>query len=258
MPTSPRSWLYRLYNRRIAAGLEPSGRLPRHVGVITDGNRRWAKEFGTTTEDGHRAGAKRIVEFIGWCDELGIEVVTLYVLSKENLQRADDEVEALGTIIADMVDDIAQRDGIEVNLVGDLALLPQPLRARLEGAVEASTDHARARVRVNIAAGYGGRQEIVTAVRELLRESLDEGRPLEDAIESVTEDGISEHLYTKGQPDPDLIIRSSGEQRLSGFLIWQSAYTEFYFCEAYWPAFRRTDFLRALRSYAERNRRYGK
>ncbi|HLS33070.1 MAG TPA: polyprenyl diphosphate synthase, partial [Brevibacterium sp.] len=123
---------------------------------------------------------------------------------------------------------------------------------------DASTAHADARVRVNIAAGYGGRQEIVAAVRELLRESLDEGRSLEHAIDSVTEDGISEHLYTKGQPDPDLIIRSSGEQRLSGFLIWQSAYTEFYFCEAYWPAFRRTDFLRALRAYAERNRRYGK
>jgi len=258
MPTSPRSWLYRLYNRRIAAGLEPSGRLPRHVGVITDGNRRWAKEFGTTTEDGHRAGAKRIVEFIGWCDELGIEVVTLYVLSKENLQRSEAEVQALGTIIADMVDDIAQRDGIEVSLVGDLALLPLDLRDRLERAADASTAHADARVRVNIAAGYGGRQEIVAAVRELLRESLDEGRSLEHAIDSVTEDGISEHLYTKGQPDPDLIIRSSGEQRLSGFLIWQSAYTEFYFCEAYWPAFRRTDFLRALRAYAERNRRYGK
>src|SRR5699024_157967 len=250
MPTSPRSWLYRLYNRRIAAGLEPSGRLPRHVGVITDGNRRWAKEFGTTTEDGHRAGAKRIVEFIGWCDELGIEVVTLYVLSKENLQRSEAEVQALGTIIADMVDDIAQRDGIEVSLVGDLALLPLDLRDRLERAADASTAHADARVRVNIAAGYGGRQEIVAAVRELLRESLDEGRSLEHAIDSVTEDGISEHLYTKGQPDPDLIIRSSGEQRLSGFLIWQSAYTEFYFCEAYWPAFRRTDFLRALRAYA--------
>lgn len=258
MRTSPRSWLYRLYNRRIAAGLEPTGRLPRHVGVITDGNRRWAKEFGTTTEDGHRTGAQRIVEFIGWCDELGIEVVTLYVLSKENLQRSADEVRILGSIIGDMVDAIAQRQGTEVHLVGDLSLLPDALRSRLAEAAGASAPRDRARIRVNIAAGYGGRQEIVAAVRELLQESADAGRSLEQAIESVTEDGISEHLYTKGQPDPDLIIRSSGEQRLSGFLIWQSAYTEFYFCEAYWPAFRRTDFLRALRAYAERNRRYGK
>ena len=258
MPTSPRSWLYRLYDRRIAAELEPSGRLPRHVGVITDGNRRWAKEFGTTTEDGHRMGAQRIVELIDWCDELGIEVVTLYVLSKENLQRSAEEVAILGTIIGDMVDDIARRDGSEVRLVGDLTLLPDELRARLATAAEASTAGDRALIRVNIAAGYGGRQEIVAAVRELLRDSLEEGRSLEQAIESVTEEGISEHLYTKGLPDPDLIIRSSGEQRLSGFLIWQSAYTEFYFCEAYWPAFRRTDFLRALRAYAERNRRYGK
>ena len=157
-----------------------------------------------------------------------------------------------------MVDDIARRDGSEVRLVGDLTLLPDELRARLATAAEASTAGDRARIRVNIAAGYGGRQEIVAAVRELLRDSLEEGRSLEQAIESVTEEGISEHLYTKGLPDPDLIIRSSGEQRLSGFLIWQSAYTEFYFCEALWPDFRRVDFLRALRDFSFRERRLGK
>ncbi|GAA2086487.1 MULTISPECIES: polyprenyl diphosphate synthase [Brevibacterium] len=262
MQPQPPRWLYRLYNRRIAAGLEPTGRLPRHVGVITDGNRRWAKEFGQTTADGHRAGAQRILQFIDWCDELGIEVVTLYVLSKENLQRSEEEVSVLGAIIGDLVDDIAGRDGCEVRLVGDLGLLPEGLRERLTAAARSSAGRENgrepARIRVNIAAGYGGRQEIVTAVRELLREGEAAGMSLSEAIESVTEQGISEHLYTKGQPDPDLIIRSSGEQRLSGFLIWQSAYTEFYFCEVYWPAFRRTDFLRALRDYAERGRRYGK
>ncbi|WP_029089666.1 isoprenyl transferase [Brevibacterium album] len=262
MQPQPPKWLYRLYNRRIAAGLEPTGRLPRHVGVITDGNRRWAREFGQTTVDGHRAGAQKILQFIGWCEELGIEVVTLYVLSKENLQRSAEEVSALGGIIGDLVDDIAARDACEVRLVGDLGMLPEDLRGRLTAAAEASTagpgGAGAARVRVNVAAGYGGRQEIVNAVRELLTERAEAGESLEQAIEAVTEEGISEHLYTKGQPDPDLIIRSSGEQRLSGFLIWQSAYTEFYFCEVYWPAFRRTDFLRALRDYAERGRRYGK
>lgn len=250
-------WLYRLYNRQIVRELAPSDRIPRHVGVITDGNRRWAKEFGATTEQGHRAGAQKIVEFLGWCDEIGIEVVTLYVLSRENLQRTPDEVETLVAIISDMVEQIAQSDKYAVNLVGDLSVLPQPLRARLENAQESSRG-GRPSVHVNVAVGYGGRQEIVNAIKSYLRAESAAGTSMEAAINALTEERLAEHLYTKGQPDPDLIIRSSGEQRLSGFLIWQSAYSEFFFCEAYWPAFRKTDFLRAVRDYSQRQRRYGK
>ncbi|MDK7748859.1 isoprenyl transferase [Brevibacterium sp. UMB10442] len=250
-------WLYRLYNRQIVRELAPSDRIPRHVGVITDGNRRWAKEFGATTEQGHRAGAQKIVEFLGWCDEIGIEVVTLYVLSRENLQRTPDEVEALVAIISDMVEQIAQSDTYAVNLVGDLSVLPEPLRARLEKAQESSRG-GQPSVHVNVAVGYGGRQEIVNAIKSYLRAESAAGTSMEDAINALTEESLAEHLYTKGQPDPDLIIRSSGEQRLSGFLIWQSAYSEFFFCEAYWPAFRKTDFLRAVRDYSQRQRRYGK
>lgn len=250
-------WLYRLYNRQIVRELAPSDRIPRHVGVITDGNRRWAKEFGATTEQGHRAGAQKIVEFLGWCDEIGIEVVTLYVLSRENLQRTPEEVETLVAIISDMVEQIAQSDAYAVNLVGDLSVLPEPLRARLEKAQESSRS-GQPSVHVNVAVGYGGRQEIVNAIKSYLRAESAAGTSMEDAINALTEESLAEHLYTKGQPDPDLIIRSSGEQRLSGFLIWQSAYSEFFFCEAYWPAFRKTDFLRAVRDYSQRQRRYGK
>ena len=250
----PVNLLYRLYERRLKRELDKSVPVPRHVGVITDGNRRWAKEFGATTADGHRAGAAKIVEFLGWCHEIDVEIVTLYVLSKENLARSAEEVSILIEIISDLVEKIAALDGVGVQLVGDLEIVPPDLRARLE-AVTTTEDCG---MRVNVAVGYGGRQEIVNAVKSLLRTQADDGTDLETIISELSPEQIGEHLYTKGQPDPDLIIRSSGEQRLSGFLMWQSAYSEFYFCDAYWPDFRRTDFLRAVRDYGLRQRRFGK
>lgn len=254
-------WLYRVYNRQIVRELVPSDRVasdrvPRHVGVITDGNRRWAKEFGATTEQGHRAGAEKIVQFLGWCDELGVELVTLYVLSRENLQRTPDEVAALATIIADLAHEIAASEKYRIHLVGELSVLPDELRTQLEAAQQCTATRNPS-VHVNIAVGYGGRQEIVNAIKSLLRAEVASGKNIDQVIDALSEDSLSQHLYTKGQPDPDLIIRSSGEQRLSGFLMWQSAYSEFYFCEAYWPAFRKTDFLRAVRDYSQRQRRYG-
>ena len=183
-----------------------------------------------------------------------MEIVTLYVLSKENLARSAEEVSILIEIISDLVEKIAALDGVGVQLVGDLDIVPPDLRARLE-AVTTTEDCG---MRVNVAVGYGGRQEIVNAVKSLLRTRADDGQDLETIISELSPEQIGEHLYTKGQPDPDLIIRSSGEQRLSGFLMWQSAYSEFYFCEAYWPDFRRTDFLRAVRDYGLRQRRFGK
>ena len=250
----PVNLLYRPSERRLKRELDKSVPVPRHVGVITDGNRRWAKEFGATTADGHRAGAAKIVEFLGWCHEIDVEIVTLYVLSKENLARSAEEVSILIEIISDLVEKIAALDGVGVQLVGDLDIVPPDLRARLE-AVTTTEDCG---MRVNVAVGYGGRQEIVNAVKSLLRTRADDGQDLETIISELSPEQIGEHLYTKGQPDPDLIIRSSGEQRLSGFLMWQSAYSEFYFCEAYWPDFRRTDFLRAVRDYGLRQRRFGK
>lgn len=250
--------VYRLYERRLARGLDPE-RLPCHIGVMVDGNRRWARTLGATTEQGHQAGADRILEFIGWCDELGIPVVTLYMLSTDNLSRDPRELAPLLEIIKTTARRLAApRHGrlqARVQPVGAVDLLPADLADCLRSVAE-ETRHNTG-VHINVAVGYGGRREIVDAVRELLQEADAAGRSAADVAAELSVDQISDRLYTRGQPDPDLVIRTSGEQRLSGFLMWQSAYSEFYFCEALWPDFRRVDFLRALRDYASRQRRFG-
>ncbi|MFV0457564.1 MAG: isoprenyl transferase [Actinomycetales bacterium] len=250
-PTNP---LYPLYTRRLVAGLDPQT-VPHHVGIMLDGNRRWAKLAGETSTHGHRAGADKIFEFLGWCEETGVEVVTLWMLSTDNLRRPHAELEPLLAIIDDAVDRLAGAERWRVNPVGALDLLPDWLAANLREAGETTRDIDG--VHVNVAVGYGGRQEIADAVRALILEQAEQGTSMEQLAEVITVDHIAEHLYTKGQPDPDLVIRTSGEQRLSGFLMWQSAHSEYYFCEAYWPDFRRVDFLRALRDYAGRQRRFG-
>ena len=247
--------LYDLYERRVRAEL-PQESIPRHVGVILDGNRRWARSIGTTTSHGHRAGAGKIAEFLGWAEEVGVEIVTLWMLSTDNLDRDDEELEELLAIIVAAVRSLAEEGRWHLRIVGDLSLLPEDVTAELRRAEADSADVTG--VVVNIAVGYGGRHEIADAVRSLLREAVEQGRTLEEVAQTLTDADITDHLYTKGQPDPDLVIRTSGEQRLSGFMIWQSVHTEFYFCEAYWPDFRRVDFLRALRSYAQRERRMGR
>ncbi|USQ75744.1 isoprenyl transferase [Ornithinimicrobium cryptoxanthini] len=251
---SPRDLLYRVYNRSLTRSL-PSERLPRHVGVMLDGNRRWARLRGADTAQGHRAGADNIAPLLAWCEEAGVEVVTLWLLSTDNLRRDAGEVEPLLAIIQDVVTELAQRRHWRINLVGAAHLLPDETVEVLRAAVDRTAD-VKGMV-VNVAIGYGGRQEIADAVRSLLAEAAERGASLEELAGSLEVEDIAEHLYTKGQPDPDLVIRTSGEQRLGGFLLWQSAHSEFYFCEAYWPDFRKVDFLRALRAYAERERRFG-
>ncbi len=249
-----RGLLYELYERRLAATLTPQS-IPRHIGVLVDGNRRWARSYGAPTSAGHRAGAQNVMEFLGWCEEVGVEVVTLWLLSTDNLSRPSDELAELFTIIPDLTGQIAATGRYRVHPVGSLDLLPGALSTALKEH-EAATRDCRG-VHVNVAVGYGGRREIADAVRSLLQEHAAQGRSIEEVAEFLDVEHIAQHLYTRGQPDPDLVIRTSGEQRLSGFLLWQSAHSEFYFCEALWPAFRKVDFLRALRSYAERERRYG-
>jgi short-chain Z-isoprenyl diphosphate synthase len=246
--------LYGAYERRLTAQI-PLDRRPRHVGVILDGNRRWATAQGSSSSAGHRAGAAKIVEFLGWCDEADVEVVTLWLLSTDNLTRPQPELDALMTIIEDTVTGLVEQARWRLHPVGALDLLPSRTAELLKEA-ESATSTIEGSL-VNVAVGYGGRREVVDAVRSLLLEEAEHGATLEDVALSIDADGIAEHLYTKGQPDPDLVIRTSGEQRLSGFLMWQSAHSEFYFCEAYWPDFRRVDFLRALRAYADRQRRFG-
>ncbi|MBZ5736174.1 isoprenyl transferase [Nocardioides sp. TRM66260-LWL] len=247
--------LYPAYEARLLRKLPESSTLPRHVGVMLDGNRRWARAVGRDTAHGHRAGAANIEPLLGWCDEVGIEVVTLWLLSTDNLNRPASELEPLLEIIAEAVDSLADTGKWRLHPVGALDLLPAATVERLKAAEEATRDNPG--MLVNIAVGYGGRREIADAVRSLLAEHATRGTSLEELAATLDVEHISEHLYTKGQPDPDLVIRTSGEQRLGGFLLWQSAKSEFYFCEAYWPDFRRVDFLRAIRAYAQRERRHG-
>ncbi|HTC70684.1 MAG TPA: isoprenyl transferase [Acidothermaceae bacterium] len=249
-----RGLLYGTYERRLAAALTPD-RVPRHVGVILDGNRRWAKALGVGVASGHRKGAAKIDEFLGWCSELHIEVVTLWLLSTDNLNRADEELAPLLQIIENAVSALAAGRRWRINPVGALDLLPDATARSLKEAQDATADVGG--LIVNVAVGYGGRREIADAVRALLHEHASRGTSIEDLANLLDIDHIAEHLYTKGQPDPDLVIRTSGEQRLSGFLLWQTAHSELFFCEAYWPDFRRVDFLRAVRAYAERERRFG-
>src|SRR3954452_15796890 len=249
-----RELLYAFYARRIAASLDPT-QIPRHVGVILDGNRRWAKAAGEPSLRGWRAGADKVEEVLGWCDEVGVEVVTLWLLSTDNLGRPESEVTPLLRVIEDLVDQLALGGRWRLNPVGALDLLPDGTARSLKDAATRTVDVQG--VHVNVAVGYGGRREIADAVRSLLHEHASKGTSIEDLANVLDVEHIAEHLYTKGQPDPDLVIRTSGEQRLSGFLLWQSAHSEFYFCEAYWPDFRRVDFLRALRAYAARERRFG-
>jgi short-chain Z-isoprenyl diphosphate synthase len=262
IPARLKEPMYRLYEMRLRQGLTASkSELPRHIAVLCDGNRRWARDAGhDDVSYGYRVGAAKIAEMLRWCQEAGIEMATVYLLSTENLQREPEELSSLIEIITDVVEEIcAPVNKWSVRTVGDLELLGEEPAKRLREAVQSTESEATNNTfHVNVAVGYGGRQEIVDAVRALLGKELANGATGDQLMEAVTAEAISENLYTSGQPDPDLVIRTSGEQRLSGFLLWQSAYSEMWFTEAYWPEFRRVDFLRALRDYTARHRRYGR
>ncbi|GAA2083254.1 polyprenyl diphosphate synthase [Aeromicrobium halocynthiae] len=246
---------YATYERRILRGLDRD-RLPCHVGAIVDGNRRWAKDARMDLEQGYAAGAAKVDEFLEWCHELGVGTVTFWVLSTDNLQRPGRELASILDAVEALVGRLADDGRWQLRLIGNLELLPQDSADRLQRAAEA-TPCDDGLLQVNVCVGYGGRQELTDAMRSLLRAESRKGRTLEEVASTLVVDDIAEHLYTKGQPDPDLVIRTSGEQRLSGFLLWQSVHSEFYFSDVLWPAFRRVDLLRAMRSYAARERRFG-
>ena len=249
------SLAYDLYERRLLRRLTPD-KIPGHIGVMCDGNRRWARAFGGQVEGGYVAGADKIEEFLGWCDQLQVRLVTLWLLSTDNLAgRPPDEVEPLLRVIESLVDELSSKGRWRINPVGALDMLPATSNQRLKAAAESTADVDG--MTVNIAVAYGGRRELADAVRSLLHEHAAQGTTIEELAQVIDVEHIAEHLYTRGQPDPDLVIRTSGEQRMSGFLLWQSVHSEFYFCEAMWPDFRRTDFLRAIRNYAARHRRFG-
>jgi undecaprenyl diphosphate synthase len=251
-----RGLLYGLYSARLRKELAELPR-PHHVGMIIDGNRRWARERALeTAAHGHRAGAAKMREFLGWCDSLGIRHVTIYLLSTDNLTGRDPaELDQLFEIIADLADDLSRAADWRIQHVGSVDGLPQPLVDTLRAA-EARTA-GNTGLHVNLAVGYGGRREIADAMRSIVRTHGLSGGTIDDLAEILTPELIADHLYTQGQPDPDLIIRTSGEQRLSDFMLWQSAHSEFYFLESLGPDLREVDLLRALRAFARRDRRYG-
>ena len=244
----------RAYARRLRRQLD-AGVLPRHVGLITDGNRRWARGQGMSDPSlGHRRGADHAADVLSWCTNLGIKHVTVFVCSTENLlRRSETEVAALMQVIEDVVSTnlATPEPQWQLHVAGLLDVLPDSTARALKAAIEATRD-CKTGAHLTLAVGYGGRQEVVDALRDLLGEQAARGGTLEELAATLTTEDISRHLYTAGQPDPDLVIRTSGEQRLSNFLLWQSVHSELYFCEAYWPAFREIDFLRALRNFSAR------
>jgi short-chain Z-isoprenyl diphosphate synthase len=248
--------VYRWYERGLQRSLRQDA-LPKHIGVMVDGNRRWAKVQGDEVSVGHVAGARKIIEFLGWCSDLEIKHVTIYLLSTDNLTgRNSNELSQLVEIISQLSEELARLGRWRLQVVGDLDSLPEGAANRLRASQDLTADYQG--THVNLAVAYGGRKEIADAMRSILRQHAKSGSTIEDLAEFLTPELIAEHLYTGGQPDPDLLIRTSGEQRLSGFLLWQSANSEFYFAEALWPDFRRVDFLRALRDFGRRNRRFGR
>ena len=235
---------------------------PGHVAIIMDGNRRWAMEEGLVDPSaGHRRGADKVLEVIAWCARLGVAEVTLWALSIENLERSPGELEALATVLTERLDGLTRPDSggavpMRVRVIGRRDALPERLCRAIAAAERATAGVAGPSVTFAIA--YSGRDELVDACRATVRDLITAGEPLEALPGAITGEALAAHLYTTGQPDPDLIIRTSGEVRLSGFLPWQSAHSEFYFCDAYWPDFREIDFLRALRTYQRRARRFGR
>ncbi len=256
-----RTLAYRWYEHQLERQVR-KGQMPRHVGVLPDGNRRFARAAQLATAgDGHRRGAETIERLVRWCDELEIPVLTLWILSTDNFQRPDDELSAIFDIVDERIDGLLEmqaqaRRPRRIRAVGRRDLLPGRTLAAIERLERATADNAGAELL--IAVGYGGREEIVDAVRRMVVDHVRRGDSLEGITSGLDAEEISRYLYAPDVPDPDLIIRTSGELRLSGFMLWQSAYSEYYFCDALWPAFRRIDFLRAIRSFSHRQRRRGR
>jgi short-chain Z-isoprenyl diphosphate synthase len=249
--------LYRLYESRILKFLERD-KLPRHIGVIHDGHRRYARaERLPDYAASYREGMKKFVEFLGWTDELEIPAVTCWLLSTENLARPAEELEPYYDVLVDLFANVPEKiqgHDVSVRFVGSLDLLPQRLTDAAKRLESKCNTGSR---RVTIALAYGGRQEIVDAARELVGNLAAEGVDAEGIADHIDKESLSSYMYSADLPDPDLVIRTSGETRLSGFLLWQAAYAEFSFVDVYWPEFRRVDFLRAIRDFTHSNRRYG-
>lgn len=249
---------YKIYERWLWQQIK-SGKMPEHIAIILDGNRRWASERLVASWVGHQEGAERVNQLLDWCLDLGVRCVTLYSFSMENFKRVPLEVEEILQIIEKKLQEILtdkriHENEVKVKVIGRIKLLPKSLQELIRKAEDATKKYDKQFLTVALA--YGGRAEIVDAAKKIA-EKVKRG---ELSLEKIDEDTFEKFLYTSHipNPDPDLIIRTSGEERLSGFLLWQSAYSELCFLDAYWPDFRRIDLLRAVRTYQQRKRRFGK
>lgn len=248
--------VYKVYEWYISRNLK-SENMPKHIAIIMDGNRRYSKLMGNMDAvDGHRRGVTTLEKVLDWSIELGIEIVTAYAFSTENFKRPSNEVEGLMKLFQKNFEGIANnpkihKNKVRVKAVGNLDLLPDNVKEAIKIAEDSTASYDKRLV--NIAIGYDGRLEIIDAIKKISKSVKDGKLALEDIDEKI----VDENLYTAGLDDPNLIIRTSGEERLSGFLLWQSSYSELYFCDSLWPELRKVDFLRALRSYQERERRFG-
>lgn len=228
--------------------------MPKHIAIIMDGNRRWAKENNLSTKEGHKAGAKNLETIAKFCNNIGIKYLTVYAFSTENWKRTKEEVSALMFILKANLDSMLRKmdlENIKIRVIGEKENIPPDIQTKIDKLVEKTKNNTG--LTLNIAFNYGGRREIVHATK-VLAEKVKNG---EMDINDITEDSISESIYTAGQPDPDLIIRTSKELRISGFLTWQSTYSEFYFPETFWPAFSEDNLIEAIKAYQHRNRRFG-
>lgn len=249
--------LYSLYEWYITRNLDAS-KMPNHVAIIMDGNRRYSKLQGNMKViEGHKRGVNTLENVLEWCVDLGIDIVTVYAFSTENFNREENEVHDLMDLFSETFRNISEnkkihKNEVRINAVGKLEMFPEDVREAITIAENATSKYQKRLI--NIALGYDGRAEIVDAFKKIATDVRDGKIEPED----IDEDMINDNLYTAGLEDPNLVIRTSGEERLSGFLLWQSSYSELYFTDNLWPELRKVDFLRAIRSYTQRDRRFGK
>ena len=246
--------VYYFYARRLKNEIK-DGPMPNHIGIILDGNRRFAKKYGMDTNWGHMMGYEKVREMLDWCLDLKIKNLTLFVLSTENFNRPPEEVKGLFGLILKACEEIKNdprihKNRVKLKAIGRLSLLPENIQVAIAD-LEDSTKEYDA-LHLNVAVAYGGRAEIIDSLKQIAQDVKDGNLSIDD----ITDETVQAHLYKQG-PDPDMIIRTSGEKRLSGFLLWQSAYSELYFEDAYFPEYRKIDFWRAIRAFQKRERRYG-
>lgn len=259
-----RSSLYRFFSLKINEFLDVKlleeirhHPLPRHIAIIMDGNRRFAKELGLSMEAGHIFGREKIEEVLDWCFELEIRVLTVYAFSTENFKRSEKEVKTLMALLKQELnmakeDSRIHKNKVRIRILGRLDSLPEDIQQSAQSIMELTQSYRT--YHLNIALAYGGREEIIQAIQRM-GSDIKKGKL---KVKDISQNTVSSYLYTSGLPDPDLILRTSGEERISNFLLWQLAYSELYFCDVYWPALQKRDFLLAIRTYQQRKRRYGK